>query len=314
MIHINMSLMDKQQEGLNWIQQPINEINWDRLLSICQSDVYLSILNMKVYLLQTENYWDKVSVIIDQCPHALLIQCLARAYAETENGSGYVKKKSFCSFRSMIIPVLHCHDVNHRDLFLKHVLIEWNNIAPQTAMSSIVALVFDYYNIIEHHHNDSARQEYREVADLIYQYMPLEVREFFTSVNGKIVWRVIKRCQSAGILSNEIVEIVEDIVVKKLGLPMIDFEPIKLGDILTQLGWKPMPQTGPHYVDDSLITKVVEIGQLCYLTRPCQHDVIVLLQDGQQEKRLMTRVEIVKLYERLGVLLPSDWKQHFEEK
>jgi hypothetical protein len=266
-----------------------DEIQWETFLG---KEPETTILMLSIRLLRTDRYWEKIPMLVDNCPSPTMIQYLAMAHFRCESGSQFFRK-TFHKLQELLLTSLQCQDEVKRDLYLTQILIQWGAWWHQSVMETV-------FNCEQFGHLSHNLEEYKSVVDLIYHLLPQECISYFNSAEGQHFWRGIKRLQSVGFVSAGSVEVVEDIIIRKIGLPMITFDPVDLNSIMGKFGFKKM---APAPVDDFDVTQIVDIlkvSDMCYLTDPCQHDVTVLLKDGRQLTHLMTYPDIVEVCTRIG--------------
>jgi hypothetical protein len=282
----------------NWIESPCDN-DWDALLAKHDTDRITFFTDTVLYLLNSDKPWDKIPVIIDSCPHKQLIICLAAAYVLVTTNR--YDKKYYGYLMNMLTDSTNCSNLDNLSAYLRSILVNWMQTDPKSSLVELFDLFFSF-DVIQ-----SSDDLYKGSINALYIVYPQEVETYIRSEKGQSFLKGIKRLQSVGFLSNQRVDVIEDLVIRQMGLPPIEFEPVDLESVFKRCGWK-------SYEDDpieentnktSKIVDVLEIGNMCYLTDPCRHDVVILLESGDKKTKTMTINEIQELYSSLGKEMPQ---------
>jgi hypothetical protein len=286
---------------INWIRSP-QTADWENLSQELMKDNL--VLHKLTFTLEdsADRYWDNIPPIIDLCPKKYnhLLFGLALAYVVLESRSKYFRK-TFPKLEDMLNPVLNCPNEVNKDVFIKGLFYQWDRPSlPPT--KSIIDTVFDPEVFLYVTNNP---ERYEKIVNIVYKIMPDAVAAFFKAEAGQFFWFRIKRLQSAGIISQKSVQLIDNIAIGQLGLPMIEFEPVDMDKIFTGLGWKRMgdvKEAEKVKIED--IADVVGVGDLCYLTKPCKHDVTFMLKTGEQKTETKSWPEIVHIYNHFQKKIP----------
>lgn len=286
----------------NWIESPCDN-DWDALLMEHDKDKNRFVTDTASYLIKSDKSWEKIPILIDLCPHKQLIACLAAAYVLLTTIS--YGKKYFGYLMNMLNHCVLCTNLDHKQVYLRSILENWQQTEPISSLESLFDTIFSSNLIGGINNEDDYQQLYKGSVNAIYLAYPNEVTFYIRSEKGHHFLRGLKRSQSVGFQSDSSVKIIEDLVIKQMGLPPIEFEPVDINAVFKRCGWKSYQDEGETKTDMSEITDVLEVGKLCYLTNPCQHDVLVLLQNGDHITKTMNMNEIQALYSRLDKEMPQ---------
>ena len=285
----------------NFIKSPEN-VDWNQIKQRCDTDTILFQYEIVSLLCQNDQYWKLIPKVIDICPYPIIIEALAVSISLLEFGSSYFTKTFNCLY-SVFENCFSCADKEKQKYFVKQIICEWNKQSSKSS-KSVLGTLFD-------RDCDSVRfgdpEEYKQIVDLLYLICPQEIKEFFNSDEGVHFWRAIKRLDSVDFIGKKYVQIIDELT-GKLGLPPITFEVPDLNKIFSSLGWKQFEQRKEEKYDLDEIIDVVNIGDMCYLTDPCQHEVMVILKKGNKTSVTMALPKIVAMYQKLGKNLPENIK------
>lgn len=279
----------------NWIESP-QTANWDVLLDAYQNspnDFYVETVKLMVKI---DNYWKKLSDVIDLCPKFEIIIILGQCVIGIDKYQSWFRN-TYNIGSSLILIGAQCKNNANKALFLRTILFEWNCIQEESMLNVIFSM--DPLGWID-------IREYSNVVDTLYQVIPDEIRIYFVSPVGLNFWSNIKRLQSVGMINSDHVNFIDDLIVNKLGLRSIKFTKPNLEQIMDKLGWKPLPEHEEQF-DFDTITDITNIDELCYLTKPCKHDVTLLLRDGSTIVKCLTGPKIFELSQKFKKELSEKW-------
>lgn len=289
----------------NWIESP-SDNDWDALLIEHDKDRNTFVTDTASYLIKSDKSWEKIPILVDLCPHKQLIACLATAYVLLTTIS--YGKNYFGYLMNMLNHCGVCSNLDNKRTYLHSILESWQQTDPISSLESLCDKIFsfDLIGSASASNDDDLLKLYKGAVNALYLAYPNEIAVYLKSEKGQHFLRGIKRLQSVGFQSDKSVEIIEDLVIRQMGLPPIEFEPIDISSVFKRCGWKSYDDDADDDEnDDEKITDVLEVGTICYLTNPCQHDVVVLLQNGDHATKTMNINEIQALYSRLGKELPQ---------
>jgi len=294
----------------------INFNKWDELLDEYNKDK----INFFVQLYKpVDSYsYDDTARVVDNCPHKAIIECIARIFVafETYSNKYHTFRKNGNSIVSLLEKGKKCTNLTNKYIFSQEIIKCWLIDKSGTRIDlfffnnpieTLLKLIFsnDFFKEFVGNITDP-NESYKNAINIIYHLYPNEVTNYVKSEEIQPFLQSMKRLQSAKFISNKFVEIVEDLVIKQIGLQPIQFDPVDIEKVMLSCGYKPLQYNNSTENDDEIID-VLKVGDLCYLTSPCQYDVTLLFKNNKTITKPMVTSDIEKLYTKLGKELPLFW-------
>lgn len=213
--------------------------------------------------------------------------------------------KYFCELETKYIfrilwYCVECSNKNNQEIFLKNIVIEWD--ARHDKKESILNMFFHPFHAQGFHIED-----YKLFVKMLFDIIPNEIREFLMTEDGISSRKSVMTMKSTGLFYSEHNQILED-VFNKCDLPPIVYRIPTAKEIFERAGWKSYENDTIEENSEQEVVDVLEVGEICYLTKPCQHDVRLRLSNGETITKTMFIQDILDLHKKIGKDLPENIK------
>lgn len=195
---------------------------------------------------------------------------------------------------------VECSNKNNQEIFLKNIMIEWD--VRHDKKESILNKFFHPINA-----QGFCIEDYKLFVKMLFDINPNEIREFLMTEDGISSRKSVMTMKSTGLFYSEHVKILEDIF-DKCDLPPIAYRVPTTKEIFERAGWISYDNDTDKENNEPEIVDILDVGEVCYLTIPCQHDVRLQLSNGVTITKTMFIQDIVEMYKKFGKELPENIK------
>lgn len=189
--------------------------------------------------------------ILDVCPDAatrkeLLEQYILwtfEIYAHRDQPKPF--NRTFLRLHGELSAANRCQRPQVRREFMEQVVTMWCAVEPRIRLAHLCAWYFDPYMVLEQCNTPDV---YKQHANDLLLVLHDELVAYFTSPEGQWCWATIKRLRCGGFISQTMERVVDEFLMYKLGLPMVQFERPDMDVIMRRCGWVQFDDDEEHTV------------------------------------------------------------------